>query len=304
MCAMVLEELVNVIEELQRRIAEHGNLLRQNEYRTRLALIDPVLEALGWKIGDPTLVLPEYDVNGKRADYALLNGGGNPACFLEAKKLDESLQNHRSQVVAYASELGIRYPALTNGNQWEVYDNSLLVPIEQRRKLQVEIADSPAAISALSLLFLWRPNQETGTAILPSAPMESVYVAPQIPDEGDWVSLTDMKEGDPKPSLMQLPDGMEVAPQYWTDALIATAEWLIRTGDLTRQRVPIPNLGRRTIVNTEPRTSGGREFHNPHTLSNGLFLDKHGNSRTLLARIASLTEHFERETSSILVKVG
>lgn len=301
---MVLEELVSTIEELQRRIAAHGGLLRQNEIRTRLALIDPVLEALGWKIGDPTLVLPEYDVNGKRADYALLNRSGNPICFLEAKKLDESLSNHRSQVVAYASELGIKYPALTNGNQWEVYDNSLLVPIEQRRMLEIEIADSPAATSALRFLFLWRPNQETETAILPSTPMESPEVAPQMPDEGDWVPFTHMKDGDPKPLLMRFPDGTQVDTHHWTEVLIATAEWLIRSGDLTRQRVPILNRGRRIIVNTEPRTGEGREFYNPHTLSNGLFLDKHGNARTLLARIGVLTEHCKRETSSILVKFG
>lgn len=250
----MLEELVSVIEELQRRIKAHGHLLRQNEYRTRLALIDPVLEALGWKIGAPTLVLPEYDVSGKRADYALLNRNENPTCLLEAKKLDESLSNHRPQVVAYASELGIKYPALTNGNQWKVYDNSLLVPIEQRRMLEVEIADWPTATSALRLLFLWRLNQETETAILPSTPMESAEVAPQIPDERDWLPFTDMKDRDPKPILMRFPDGIEVQPQYWTHALIATAEWLIRRGDLTPQRCPKPNRGRPTIVNTEPTT--------------------------------------------------
>ena len=73
-------------------------------------------------------------MSGKRADYALLSGN-SVVVFLEAKRLDEPLSNHRSQIVAYASELGIKFPALTNGNEWEVYDNSKLVPIEQRRIL-------------------------------------------------------------------------------------------------------------------------------------------------------------------------
>ena len=247
---MVLDELLSVIEELQRRIAEHGNLLRQNEYRTRLALIDPVLEALGWTIGDPALVLPEYDVNGKRADYALLGGDGNPAVLLEAKKLDESLSSHRSQVVAYASELGIKYPALTNGNQWEVYDNSLLVPIEKRRILELDIAGPPAALSALRLLFLWRPNQWTGSAIAPSVPMEPAINSRS--QEDGWVALADLQGNEPKPLRMRCPDGKELQPHYWNQVLIETAEWLIRAGHLTAQRCPIPDQGGTTIVNTVP----------------------------------------------------
>ena len=299
---MVLDELLTAIEEQQRRIAEHGNLLRQNEYRTRLSLIDPVLEALGWKIGDPALVLPEYDVNGKRADYALLDRDGNPAVLLEAKKLDESLSSHRSQVVAYASELGIKYPALTNGNRWEVYDNSLLVPIEQRRILEVEICDSPAALSALRLLFLWRPNQWTGAAIAPSVPVEPAII-PHSREDG-WVSLADLQGDESKPLQMRFPDGREFQPHYWNQVLIETAEWLIRAGHLTAQRCPIPDQGRTTIVNTVPRTVEGREFIQPHTLSNGIFLNKHANRRTLLARVALLTEHLQQETSSILLKFG
>ena len=70
-----------------------------------------------------------------RADYALLNAESGVVVFLEAKRLGEQLAGHRSQVAAYASELGIRYPALTNGSEWEVFDNSLMVPIEQRRRI-------------------------------------------------------------------------------------------------------------------------------------------------------------------------
>ena len=69
---MPLDDLVQVIEILQQRIRDHGDSLRQNEIRTRLALIDPLLRALGWDVADPGLVTAEYDVSGQRADYALL----------------------------------------------------------------------------------------------------------------------------------------------------------------------------------------------------------------------------------------
>ena len=92
---MLLDPLISVIEKLQQRIRDHGDALRQNEYRTRIALIDPLLQALGWDVSDPTVVMPEYDVNGKRADYALLNVG-QVVVFLEAKRLEENLSSHRS----------------------------------------------------------------------------------------------------------------------------------------------------------------------------------------------------------------
>lgn len=39
--------------------------------RTRMALIDPLLSALGWTLSDPKEVIPEYKVDGGWADYAL-----------------------------------------------------------------------------------------------------------------------------------------------------------------------------------------------------------------------------------------
>ena len=53
-----------------------------------MALIDPLLSALGWDTSDPGLVLPEYssDSSSGRADYALLRPDGRPAAFIEAKK--------------------------------------------------------------------------------------------------------------------------------------------------------------------------------------------------------------------------
>ena len=44
---MPLDALVNVIDTLQERIATHRQLLQDSETRTRMALIDPLLTALG-----------------------------------------------------------------------------------------------------------------------------------------------------------------------------------------------------------------------------------------------------------------
>ena len=59
----MLDDLVTAIQTVQERIREHGNSLSQNEYRTRVVLIDPVLCALGWDVSDPgSVTIEDYHV--------------------------------------------------------------------------------------------------------------------------------------------------------------------------------------------------------------------------------------------------
>lgn len=118
---MLLGELVECIELLQERVRSHRDALRENETRTRMALIDPLLRALGWDVFDPAAVTPEYKVGGGWADYALLRADGRPAAVVEAKKLGEGLSSHRMQMLTYANAAGIDYAGLTDGNHWELY---------------------------------------------------------------------------------------------------------------------------------------------------------------------------------------
>ena len=231
---MPFDDLVYVIETLKGRIEGHRQSLQSNETRTRMALIDPLLRALGWDTEDPALVLPEYESSG-RADYALLGGTGRPAAVIEAKKLGESLANHRGQMVNYANMSGIPYAGLTDGNIWEFYDVFDRKPLEERRLLHVSISNDSPHECALKLLLLWRPNLASGQPLQPSA---SVLVAPVAPpprpepspkparpsSEG-WVALAEL--GDPthtKPSAIQFPDGEEVEIESWRSVLEETSK--------------------------------------------------------------------------------
>ena len=124
----MLDDLVKVIETLQQRMRSHGATLRENEIRTRMALIDALLQALGWDTADPATVRPEYDVSRLRVDYALLRLDGNPAAVVEAKKLGESLEPHRMQMLNYANASAIRYAGLSDGDRWEWIALSEFVP--------------------------------------------------------------------------------------------------------------------------------------------------------------------------------
>ena len=168
---MALGELVGCIELLQERMRSHRDTLRENETRTRMALIDPLLRALGWDVFDPAVVTPEYKAGGGRADYALLRADGQPAATVEAKKLGEGMSSHRMQMLNYAVASGIEYTGLTDGDRWELYSVFEPVPLDDKRKLDISIANTPAHTCALKLLLLWRPNLASGEPVPAAGPI-------------------------------------------------------------------------------------------------------------------------------------
>ena len=134
---MGLDDLVARIELLQARIQSHNAALRENETRTRMALIDPLMHALGWDVSDPGVVTPEYKVSGGWADYALLRLDGRPAATVEAKKLGTAMgTSHRMQMLNYANASGIDYAGLTDGDHWELYDVFKRGQLEEKKDIE------------------------------------------------------------------------------------------------------------------------------------------------------------------------
>jgi len=109
------------------------------EENTKAALIDPVLQVLGWDIHDLDEVQREYKYKGKGnpVDYALFVGG-NPKMFLEAKPLGANLGDikWRSQVVNYANNAGVEWCVLTDGNTWHVYKSNAPGDLDRKRFLE------------------------------------------------------------------------------------------------------------------------------------------------------------------------
>lgn len=266
---MPLDDLTGVIETLQQRIRQHGPTLRENETRTRTSLIDPLLQALGWDTADPALVTPEYAVGNSRADYALLDAGGKPAALVEAKRLGESLESHRMQMVNYANMSGIPYAGLTDGNHWELYEVFAQKPIEERRLLQVSIADSPAHRSALQLLLLWRPNLASGQPMPASAPiLATPQPAPKPklepePTPPGWTPLADYNPPSKTspPSVIRFPDGNEQGVVKWYDLITSAISWLYANNRLTADKMPVYSSTHRYICNDEPIHSDGTPFN-------------------------------------------
>ena len=317
---MLLDDLIGTIETLKERIAAHGTTLRENETRTRMALIDPLLQALGWDVSNPEMVTPEYSVGASRADYALLTPNGNPSALVEAKKLDESLASHRMQMLNYANAAGIPHAALTDGNHWEMYTVFDQAPIEQRRILDVSITSTPAHEAALKLLLLWRPNLASGQPVSASAPVlsfrrsdETAPIGPNpiqdekpkstetVPTEVDWrpVAQVTPSIGDPRPNAIRMEQGPAIAISRWNQVLIEIAEWLCEQGLLTDQNCPVSVGPSRYLLALTPRHKSGKDFVKPRKMSNGMYLELDYTGKDFLRHIRTLLDSLNVSTHSV-----
>lgn len=150
----MLDDLVQTIETLRERVNVHGNYFSEGkaEARTRAALIDPMLCALGWDTTDPTRVEIEPRTKEGWADYALISSG-KTLMFIEAKRLKENVDGHFQQTINYAvgENVGrspkIEYCAITNGDTWKVIN-----VMEQEIVMEVSISYELPPKSALKLL--------------------------------------------------------------------------------------------------------------------------------------------------------
>ena len=306
---MLLDDLVAVIETLKERIATHGPALRENETRTRMALIDPLLQALGWDTSDPSMVLPEFDVSGRKADYALLGGDGRPSATMEAKKLGEPLTSHRMQMLNYSNASGVEYAGLTDGDKWELYEVFKRGQLDERRILDVSIANTPVHEAALKLLLLWRPNLASGQPVAANAPVivgvpvrqEPVTLEPEQvgqADPGSWISLAKVEtgKGQKHPIAVRFSGGEMRPIKTWWQVLTEVAEELVKDGLLTAADCPIAGLG---FINSSPVYPDGKAFSKPREVSGGLYLNVYMNSRNIVLYSKKLLSHFGINADSV-----
>ncbi len=315
----MLDELVGVIETLKARISEHRAVLQGNEAQTRLSLIDPLLQALGWDTADPAQVKPEYNLSGSYADYALLDAEGKPVAIVEAKKLGETLASHVLQMVNYANLSGVPYAGLTDGDRWELYKVFDQKPLQDRRILSVSVANTPAYQCALQLLLLWHPNMASGqpieasepitgteqSAFEASAPSQAPMQSEPIEPGAAWVSLRDfIATPGTTPPKLRFPGGDVLQPSSWRGLLIEVAEWLIRDGALTQDRCPVSTNQYLDYcrINTEPKHPNGNDFPDHKALSNGLFLNQTSNNA--VSESVAIMERLGKDPADVHVQVG
>ena len=130
---------------------------RIGEQNTKAALIEPILEVLGWNIRDWDEVHREYRSKSvdSPVDYAL-KIMRTPRLFLEAKGLGEDLADRKwvAQVLGYATVAGVEWCVLTDGDEWRFYNSTAAVDAEEKLFRRVRLSDGnlDEALETLSLL--------------------------------------------------------------------------------------------------------------------------------------------------------
>jgi hypothetical protein len=133
-----IDLLFRTVEKLPAAAKLDGPL---SEYDTRAVFIDKYLEALGYtELGDIQRGAPVD--SGNFPDY-VLRVADKAVIAIEAKRLGARLgAKEAAQVVAYCSNLGVRWGAVTDGRYFKLYDAPVLgISPEERRVLSVDLTD-------------------------------------------------------------------------------------------------------------------------------------------------------------------
>jgi len=150
-----MDELDETIRTVAERIVSYrGQGI--GEQNTKVGLIAPILRSLGWDVEDLREVHLEYKrrPTDKPVDYALMLNGA-PRLFVEAKTLDENLDDQRwaNQIMGYAVVAGVRWVVLTNGDEYRIYNSHATVPVEDKLFRKVGLTqDAVRAGETLRLL--------------------------------------------------------------------------------------------------------------------------------------------------------
>ena len=264
---MLLDELYQTIEKLNRRMETHRDKLSQSEALTRNALVDPLLRSPGWDTEDPSLVMPEYKLGSGFADYALLSDG-KPVIVIEAKKLGLPLDDAASQGIHYCVNDGIKYFAVTDGRKWDIYETHRPVPLFDKKIVSFDITNPPVDV-CLDALTLWRRGVQSGTVRKAQSPLlgmesqENPPIPPKQADavtEGNWQPLPQVQPSSgSKPLEIRFPDGSTIAVSHWYSILYTAANWLNQQGRLDETGSPIQK-GRRYIISDSPIHPSGADF--------------------------------------------
>lgn len=98
-----------------------------NEEQTKISLINPYLEILGYDVRDPDICRFEFTADigksGEKVDYAIMRDG-KPAIFIEAKAATRQFSEHDpvpGQLQRYFISEEAEFAVLTNGVVWNWY---------------------------------------------------------------------------------------------------------------------------------------------------------------------------------------
>lgn len=264
--ATLLATLANVCQQAQ----QHQALLSKNEAATRAALINPVLQALGWDVSDMRMVEPERTVQNKQSlDYVLKSREGVILAVVEAKKLGEPLDKlgHVGALIGYAFSLKPTRFFITDGLHWHCYSpgHSQFEPVAILQLNQENLLST--GLQLLQLLDAAHGGHgvaettQLSKAVVPLAKAAEKPKVTATQTSKIYVPLTPALalEASGKPAWLRLPDGSEHQLKNWKDILLAACKLVVHTRpDLA---LPIPDkAGKKTALLRREQPVKGLSF--------------------------------------------
>lgn len=139
------QTLSNTLLRIRKRIQQIKDRKEAiGEQNTKSTLIDPILSALEWDIEEWDEVCREYrrKPQDSPVDYALFMLR-SPCLFVEAKALERDLSDRKwiSQVLGYATVVGVEWCVLTNGDEYRIYNSHAAVDVEEKLFRVIRISD-------------------------------------------------------------------------------------------------------------------------------------------------------------------
>ncbi len=192
-----MSALTQALNEVRNKIALYqGKGIHEQD--TKTALIDPILRALGWDVGNLDEVSQEYkrQPKDKPVDYALFLLR-TPKLFVEAKALGQNLDDRKwaNQIMGYAAVAGVKWTVITNGDEYRIFNACVDVPVEEKLFRAVRLTDQGiAAEETLALLSKDRIRDND---------IEVLWKAHFV-DRQVRAALEGLFSTDPDPSLLRL----------------------------------------------------------------------------------------------------
>ncbi len=310
-----IEETVLAIFELRGTLTRFRANLQGNEVQTRATLIDPMLRALGWDVGNPDEVALETGRGFGVADYALKDRRtGTPMILVEAKSLNTDLANAMNQVSRYCYSEGVRLGIVTDGDDWILlgiendifaeqmdsdydaddydegdYDEVAQIEVIEIARFSISIGD--AVVSAIRAQRFanpdfspadWTSDIQAALALVSEAFANSLIDRQPEQSNRNLKTLGSLRElsNPPVPSALYFSDGYVFRMQMlsWSELVRNVAIYVGFIYHLLDEvELPIWAYRSRTkyVANDRPRHDNRREFELEYEMGDGIYIELH-----------------------------
>jgi Uncharacterized conserved protein len=117
-------DFIDQIKQLSLRVVKTKDVITTEE-ATKMSLIIPFFQTLGYDVFNPEEFLPEYTADvgikkGEKVDYAIMING-KPVILIECKWCGMPLEKHDSQLFRYFGTTPAKFAILTNGIVYKFY---------------------------------------------------------------------------------------------------------------------------------------------------------------------------------------